>query len=79
MPKYKNRSGDSGVRSYAIESDAIQVRFVDGPRYTYPESLVGKRKLAAMEKRAIAGKGLATMIATDPVVREGYRTRGAKG
>lgn len=58
----------------------MDVRFKDGSIYTYDESSVGTGNFEAMERKAEAGKGLSTMIARNPEVRNGFsRRRGAKG
>ena len=80
MKRYRNLSHNSGVKSYDVNEDSIDVRFKDGSHYTYPESAIGTKNFEKMERRAEAGKGLATLIATDAKVRGGYvRKRGAKG
>ena len=80
MSKYKNLSHSSGVKSYNVKPDSIDVRFKDGSGYTYEASEVGKADFNKITKRAAAGKGLSTLIAQNVNVREGYSTRrrGAK-
>lgn len=56
MTRYRNLSGDSGVRGYRIEPQAIAVEFADGSRYLYTTAI------ARMQALARAGRGLATYI-----------------
>ncbi|HYD85598.1 MAG TPA: hypothetical protein VEA63_16135 [Opitutus sp.] len=67
---YKDRSGDSGVRAYTIETDAIIVEFKSGGGYRYDSTAPGRRHVAAMKKLAQSGDGLATYI--NQHVRDDY-------
>jgi hypothetical protein len=79
MKRYKNLSGDAGVTAYDTKANSIDVQFNGQATYTYDKSGVGARNLSTMQQRAKAGKGLSTLIATNPIVREGFtRRRGAK-
>jgi hypothetical protein len=60
--RYRNLSGDSGVRGYAVGPDFIDVWFKDNEVYRYDARKPGARHVAAMVRLAQAGKGLATYI-----------------
>ncbi|HEY3874902.1 MAG TPA: hypothetical protein VGM92_05465 [Candidatus Kapabacteria bacterium] len=72
MERYYDLSGKSGVAGYEIHSDGIWVQFKNGNSYFYSRVLIGESNFSQMRDKAIAGKGLATLIATHPVIREGY-------
>jgi len=80
VKRYKNVSGDSGVRGYDPSDSSIDVKFKDKSIYTYNESDIGTKDFQKMQRAAEKGKGLATMISRDPEIRNGYSTRrkGAK-
>lgn len=59
---YKDRSGDSGVRAYKFETNAIIVEFKSGGGYRYDNTAPGRRHVAAMKRLAKSGDGLATYI-----------------
>lgn len=63
MPAYANLSGRSGVVSYDVGPDYLDVTFRGGRTYRYPENLNGKTVIDAMKQMAQAGRGLATFIA----------------
>lgn len=73
MPRYKNLSGSSGVRSYEIGDDYIVVRFVNADAYHYSYKRPGKLFVERMKKLAAAGKGLSTYISQR--VRERYEKK----
>lgn len=62
MTRYRNLSGDSGVRRYRIEPQAIAVEFADGSRYLYTAASAGAAHIARMQALAEAGRGLASYI-----------------
>ena len=62
MTRYRNLAGDSGVRRYRIEPQAIAVEFVDGSHYLYTAASAGAEAIARMQALARAGRGLATYI-----------------
>ena len=70
MERYRNLSGDSGVRAYELRVDGLVVEFVNGSAYFYTGASAGKERIAEMRRRARAGRGLSTYISQ--VVREGY-------
>ena len=79
MKRYKNLSGNAGVTAYETNRNSINVEFNKQAVYTYDKSGVGASNLKTMQQRAKTGKGLSTLIATNPTVREGFtRRRGAK-
>jgi hypothetical protein len=67
---YKNLNGDSGVRFYAAGRGFIDIWFADNRGYRYEERKPGALHVAAMKRRAEAGRGLATDI--NQHVREDY-------
>lgn len=62
MTRYRNLSGDSGVRGYRIEPQAIAVEFADGSQYLYTAASAGAEVIERMQALASAGRGLATYI-----------------
>ena len=62
--KYLNKTGDSPITHYKIDSDRIAVWFTDGKSnpYVYPEYLVGSKHLKELKKHAVDGEGLSTYI-----------------
>jgi len=70
MQRYRNLSGDSGVRAYECGRDAIKVRFANGETYVYDAQVPGAEDVARMQALAVAGRGLSTYIAQQ--VRERY-------
>lgn len=73
MPRYKNLSGSSGVRSYETGDDYIVVQFTGGDTYFYSYRRPGKLFVERMKKLAAAGKGLSTYISRR--VRERYEKK----
>ena len=72
MQPYANLSGQSGVVAYAIEADAVRLRFQGGDEYRYTAAGVGRDNLEQMVRLARQGRGLATFISRTPAVRDGY-------
>ena len=71
LTPYANRSGDSGVRAFAIIDDAIAVQFSDSDRvYVYTRQSAGARHLAKMKALAALGRGLSAYISQ--YVKDGY-------
>lgn len=62
MIRYKNLGGDSGVASYAIGADSIEVAFQDGSVYLYTYISTGREYIERMKVLAIAGRGLNAFI-----------------
>lgn len=73
MERYRNLSGNSGVAAYAIGPDRIEVRFRDGPTYTYTYARPGRELVERMKALARAGRGLSTYIST--VVKDRYAAK----
>lgn len=65
MPSYRNVGGDSGVVSYEIGDDSIEVAFSDGSAYLYTNQSAGRHNIERMKALAIAGQGLNAFINTD--------------
>jgi hypothetical protein len=63
LTHYANLGGDSGVVAYAIGASSIVVEFSNGWKYEYTAASVGAERLAEMQRRARAGRGLSTLIA----------------
>jgi hypothetical protein len=53
MPRYRNLSGDSGVEAYAIESQAITIRFRGGAIYRYTHPVTGREAVETMKDLAL--------------------------
>lgn len=75
MKPYRNLSGDSGVVGYEIGRNYIRIRFSSNDDYTYEAGRVGRKHLAELQRRAAAGRGLATYINAHPEVRNGFSRR----
>jgi len=73
MEKYVNRSGNSGVVAYQVESDSITVEFEDGWRYSYTYESAGADNVEHMKLLAARGQGLSGFISR--TVRNGYATK----
>ena len=77
MPRYLNKSGNSGISSYEMGDGWISVTFTSGRRYVYTDSSVGSAAdIRKMQALAREGRGLSAFIAKTPNVRNGYE-RGA--
>ena len=63
MQLYRNLSNDSGVHSFEIGIDYIQVNFSGTSRiYTYSYSSAGEIHIEQMKYLALSGKGLNSYI-----------------
>jgi hypothetical protein len=62
MERYRNLSGNSGVKAYEIGSDYIRVQFSGGTVYTYTYASAGSHNIETMKMLAIGGQGLGTFI-----------------
>jgi hypothetical protein len=62
MQRYKNRSGESGVVAFDIDTGSITVQFSGGDRYLYTEDSAGSANIAEMQRLARTGRGLSTFI-----------------
>ena len=67
------RSAKSGVVAYAIEKDAIWVRFRAGGDYRYGPRRPGAAHVARMKELALAGHGLSTYISRH--VKDNYEEK----
>ena len=63
--KYLNRSGRSGVDSYELKSDGINVKFKSGDEYFYPEADNGSSIIGIMHSTADHGEFLNRFINSD--------------
>jgi hypothetical protein len=70
MRRYRDESGASGVRAYALLADGIAVEFRSGDVYVYTAASAGPARIAHMRRLAEAGAGLSTYISRH--VRERY-------
>jgi hypothetical protein len=70
VERYANRSGNSGVVAYEIESESIIVKFVDGWLYSYTYQSAGADNVEHMKQLAARGQGLSAFIST--TVRNNY-------
>jgi hypothetical protein len=73
MPRYRNLSGESGVRSYETTADSITLTFVNGDRYRYSHVRPGRDTVDRMKALAQAGRGLSTFVAQH--VRDDYERK----
>ncbi|MDB5801933.1 MAG: hypothetical protein JWL63_2872 [Rhodocyclales bacterium] len=62
MRRYKNLSGNSGVRAYEPAADSIDVEFAGGAVYRYDYATTGRHEVETMKALAKAGEGLSTFI-----------------
>lgn len=62
MIPYKNLSKKSGVAAYAIMTDGIKIRFINGDTYLYTYQSAGKAAIERMKKLAISGRHLSSYI-----------------
>lgn len=73
MTTYKNLGGDSGVASYEIGEESIEVQFNDGMIYLYTDDSAGSENIEEMKRLAIAGEGLNSFI--NRVVKKRYASK----
>jgi len=73
METYKNLGGDSGVSSFEIGSDYIEVEFDDGAIYLYTYESAGEYNIEEMKKIANSGEGLNSFI--NKYVRKKYASK----
>ncbi|MGZ4044537.1 MAG: hypothetical protein ACXVO9_15135 [Bacteroidia bacterium] len=62
MTRYRNRGGNSGVKSFDLGDTYIKVTFANGEIYVYDYLVPGKKHVEKMKILARAGKGLSTYI-----------------
>lgn len=62
MPAYADINGDSGVSSYNIGDDYIDVTFKKGGTYRYTHASAGKVAVEQMKMLAKSGDGLNSYI-----------------
>lgn len=70
MARYANRSGNSPITHYQINSDSITVWFKGNRSYTYSYRGAGAANVETMKKIAISGSGLSAYITRN--VRNDY-------
>ena len=70
VERYRNLSGNAGVRAFELGPAHIIVQFEDGSTYLYNEVAPGARDVETMRSLARQGQGLTTFINTH--VRERY-------
>jgi len=73
MARYRNLGGDSGVVSYEIGDDSIEVAFRDGSAYLYTKQSAGRHNIERMKALALGGQGLNAFINTH--VKHGYASK----
>jgi hypothetical protein len=79
VKKYKNKSANSGIISYAIGSDYIAIRFTNRPdTYIYDYSKAGKHHVDRMKELAEKGEGLSTYINRHAEVKNNFSLQSAK-
>lgn len=62
MPRYRDLTGRSGVRSFTEGEDWIAVTFKTGVTYRYTHAVPGHLHVTRMKGLAHAGRGLSTYI-----------------
>lgn len=62
MARYKNLGGGSGISSYVIGADSIEVTFNDCSVYLYNYASAGKGNIEKMKSLAESGSGLNRFI-----------------
>lgn len=70
MERYGNRSGNSPITHYQINSDSITVWFKGGKSYIYSHSGAGMSNVETMKRLARSGSGLSAFITRN--VRNDY-------
>jgi hypothetical protein len=60
--QYKNKGGNSSVRSTQASQDKIKVKFSDNSTYVYSKESAGTRRVNTMKKLAEEGQGLNSYI-----------------
>lgn len=71
MKKYADKTGNSGVESFAILPEAIKVKFKYSEEiYEYSYASAGKKHIENMKNLALKGDGLSTYISQN--VSEDY-------
>ncbi|MDB5850482.1 MAG: hypothetical protein JWP29_4234 [Rhodoferax sp.] len=73
MQTYRNRGGTSPISAFETGPDTITVQFADGAAYVYNVRSAGQKHIAAMQRLAVDGQGLATYITRH--VRDRYARR----
>jgi hypothetical protein len=73
--RYESKGADTGVAFYAVEEDAIALRFKSDDRhfYVYSYYAPGAQHVAQMKKLAPAGRGLTTYV--NQHVRNNYAAK----
>lgn len=62
MQSYSNLGGNSGVRTFRIGVDYVEVQFQTGRIYKYSYRSAGKEKVEEMKRLALQGCGLNSYI-----------------
>ena len=73
MRKYRNLSGNSGIDSYEIGKNFINVQFEEGSKYSYTIISAGSVSINEMKRLAKIGEGLNTYISKH--VRKKYAAK----
>ncbi|WP_438014781.1 hypothetical protein WMF18_28320 [Sorangium sp. So ce315] len=60
--KYRNLGGNSGVDTYKIEEESIEIRFKRGDTYLYTYQAPGRHHVERMKDLALVGRGLNAFI-----------------
>lgn len=60
MPEYRDRDGESGILTYEVGLDWIEVKFENGQQriYRYTNASAGAFNIATMKRLAAEGNGL---------------------
>ncbi len=67
MEKYRDIDGDSGIRSFLLGDDFIEVEFSTGKIYTYTYASGGSYHIEKMKDLATRGDGLNAYINNNDV------------
>ncbi|MGK3986480.1 hypothetical protein WME99_25770 [Sorangium sp. So ce136] len=62
--KYHNHGGSSGVDTYKIEEESIEIAFKGGGTYLYAYQATGRQNVERMKFLARSGRGLNAFINT---------------
>lgn len=74
MKPYRNQSGDSGVVSFEIGPDFINLKFRNNDTvYHYDHTMPGQIHVERMKRLALAGAGLSTWVSQH--VRDSYASK----
>ena len=71
--RYKNKGGDSGIKSTKRSQGKVEIRFQDGSQYSYTTESAGKKEISNMRRQIRNGQGLNSYV--NRVVDKGYASK----